>query len=77
MKTWFQITPKKGRITEVDIVVAEGLDRLSRNLTDIDQLYKIARFRKIEIQTIAEGKISPLHIGLKGTMNEMYTSSPS
>lgn len=55
-----------------DIVVAEALDRLSRDQTDIATLLKHLPFAGIRIVTIAEGDITEMHIGLKGTMNALF-----
>ena len=55
-----------------DILVAEALDRLSRDQADIATLYKLLSFCGIRIVTIAEGEVSELHVGLKGTMNALY-----
>ena len=58
--------------TEFDILLTEALDRLSRDQEDIAGIYKRMEFSGIKIITLSEGKISPLHIGLKGTMNSMF-----
>ena len=55
-----------------DIVLAEALDRLSRDQEDIAGLYKRLKFAGIKLVTLAEGEISELHIGLKGTMNALF-----
>jgi DNA invertase Pin-like site-specific DNA recombinase len=55
-----------------DVVVAEALDRLSRDQADIATLYKHLTFAGVRIVTIAEGEISEMHIGLKGTMNALF-----
>ena len=55
-----------------EVLVAEGLDRLSRDQADIATLYKELVFREIPIVTVAEGEISEMHIGLKGTMAALY-----
>ena len=55
-----------------DVVVAEALDRLSRDQEDIAGLYKALRFAGISLFTIAEGEITELHVGLKGTMNALF-----
>jgi DNA invertase Pin-like site-specific DNA recombinase len=55
-----------------DLVLAEALDRLSRDQEDIAGLYKRLTFADISIVTLAEGEISELHIGLKGTMNALF-----
>jgi DNA invertase Pin-like site-specific DNA recombinase len=55
-----------------DIVLAEALDRLSRDQEDVAGLYKRLRFAGVRLITLAEGEISELHIGLKGTMNALF-----
>ena len=55
-----------------EIVLAEALDRLSRDQADIAFFYKRMRFADVQIVTLSEGKISDLHIGLKGTMNALF-----
>jgi len=55
-----------------DVVVAEALDRLSRDQADVASLYKQLQFLGIKLVTLAEGEISELHVGLKGTMNALY-----
>ena len=54
-----------------DVVLAEAMDRLSRDQEDIAVLYKRLRFAGVSIVTIAEGEINEMHIGLKGTMNAL------
>ena len=60
------------RAGKFDILVAEALDRLSRDQEDIAGLYKALRFAGVSIHTLAEGEISELHVGLKGTMNALF-----
>lgn len=55
-----------------DIVLAEALDRVSRDQEDIAGVYKRMEFAGVKIVTLSEGEISSLHIGLKGTMNAMF-----
>lgn len=55
----------------IDLVVAEGLDRLSRSLKDIAAIYETLDYHKAGIWTVHEGRITELHIGLKGTMNAL------
>ncbi len=55
-----------------EVVVAEALDRLSRDQEDVAGLYKQLSFASIKLITLAEGEISELHVGLKGTMNALY-----
>ena len=56
----------------VDIVIAEALDRLSRDQADVAALFKRLTFAGVAIVTLAEGEISELHVGLKGTMNQLF-----
>lgn len=55
-----------------DIVVAEALDRVSRDQADVATLYKHLQFARVPLVTLAEGEISELHVGLKGTMNALF-----
>ena len=59
----------------IDAVVAEALDRISRNQADIAAFYQRLRFLGIRVHTIEEGEIGAIHIGLKGTMNELFLDS--
>jgi site-specific DNA recombinase len=54
------------------IVVAEALDRLSRDQEDVAALYEHLSFSGVKLITIGEGEISELHVGLKGTMNALF-----
>ena len=54
------------------VVVAEALDRLSRDQADVAYLYKHLSFLDIKLVTITEGEINELHVGLKGTMNALF-----
>jgi DNA invertase Pin-like site-specific DNA recombinase len=54
------------------VVVAEALDRISRDQADVATLYKHLKFAGVTIVTLAEGEISELHVGLKGTMNALF-----
>jgi site-specific DNA recombinase len=56
-------------IAEGEIILAEALDRFSRDQEDIAGFYKRAQFAGVKMFTLSEGEITPLHIGLKGTMN--------
>ncbi|WP_316233861.1 recombinase family protein [Bradyrhizobium sp. SZCCHNR2020] len=55
-----------------DVVLGEALDRISRDQADVATLFKHLRFAGISIVTLAEGEISELHVGLKGTMNAVF-----
>jgi site-specific DNA recombinase len=55
-----------------DLVYAEALDRISRDQEDAAGFFKRMRFADVRIMTLAEGEISELHVGLKGTMNALF-----
>ena len=55
-----------------EIVLTEALDRLSRDQADVAALYKQLTFAGVRIVTLAEGEVSELHVGLKGTMNQLF-----
>ena len=50
-----------------EIVPAEALDRVSHDQADVATLFKHLRFAGVWIVTLAEGDITELHVGLKGT----------
>ena len=56
----------------VDVVLAESLDRFSRDQEDTAGLYKRLTFAGVRLATVSEGDIGPLHVGLRGTMNALY-----
>ncbi len=60
---------QQGRFT---VVLAESLDRISRDQEDIAGVYKRLSFAGIRIVTLSEGDVSELHIGLKGTMGALF-----
>jgi len=55
-----------------DVIVAEALDRISRDQADVAGIFKRLGFAGIKLITLAEGEINDLHVGLKGTMNALY-----
>lgn len=63
---------RDGRAGAFDIIVAESLDRLSRDQEDIARIYKLITFADLQIVTLSEGLVNEMHVGLKGTMNAMF-----
>ena len=57
---------------QFDIILCEDLDRLSRNLADTARLYERAGFLGLKIWTVADGEITDMHVGLRGTMSAMF-----
>ncbi|SDG20822.1 Site-specific DNA recombinase, partial [Sphingomonas carotinifaciens] len=61
----------------IDIVYADAMDRLSRSQADIASLFERLRFRGIILATRKEGVVTPLHIGMMGTINAEQLSATS
>ncbi|MBC8269387.1 MAG: recombinase family protein, partial [Rhodospirillaceae bacterium] len=57
---------------DFDVVIAEALDRISRDQEDIAAIYKRLTHADVRITTVSEGDVNELHIGLKGTMNALF-----
>ena len=55
-----------------EIVLAEAMDRLSRDQEDIAGLFKRFAFANVRMVTLSEGEVTHLHVGLKGTMNALF-----
>jgi len=54
------------------VVLADAMDRLSRDQEDIAGLFKRMAYANVKIVTLSEGEVTPLHVGLKGTMNTLF-----
>ena len=63
---------ERARSGKFEVVIAEALDRISRDQEDIAAIFKRLNHAGVRIVTLAEGEISELHIGLKGTMNALF-----
>ena len=55
-----------------DVVIAEDLSRISRDQADTANFFKKMIFLGVPVETVSEGLINELHIGLKSTMNALY-----
>jgi site-specific DNA recombinase len=58
----------------LDVVVVEALDRLGRKLADIADLYDRCTFAGITLVAVNVGEITAMHIGMLGTMAQLYLS---
>ena len=72
MRPGYQKLLEDARSGLFDVVVAEALDRLSRDQEDVAGLYKQLIFSGVRLITLTEGEVSELHVGLKGTMNALF-----
>jgi DNA invertase Pin-like site-specific DNA recombinase len=72
LRSGFQALMRDALNRRFDIVLAESLDRFSRDQEDTAGLFKRLTFAGVNIVTLAEGDITHLHIGFKGTMNALF-----
>src|SRR5215471_5113330 len=72
LRPGYQKLLEDARAGAFHVVVAEALDRLSRDQEDVAALYKHLSFAGVRLVTLAEGEINELHVGLKGTMNALF-----
>src|SRR5882672_11922001 len=72
LRPGYQRLLEDARRRQFDVVVAEALDRLSRDQEHVAALFKQLTFANVRIATLAEGDVSELHVGLKGTMNDLF-----
>ncbi|PWS36803.1 resolvase [Falsiroseomonas bella] len=68
----FQRLLGDARARKFDVVVCEALDRLGRKLADIAELFDQLSFLGIAIHTVQQGPVTQLHIGLSGTMSQLF-----
>jgi DNA invertase Pin-like site-specific DNA recombinase len=72
LRSGFQALMRDALDRRFDVVLAEALDRFSRDQEDTAGLFKRLTFAGVSIVTLAEGDITHLHVGLKGTMNALF-----
>ena len=72
LRPGFQAMMREALQRRVDVVLAESLDRFSRDQEDTAGLFKRLSFVGVRMVTLAEGEITHLHVGLKGTMNALF-----
>jgi DNA invertase Pin-like site-specific DNA recombinase len=72
LRARFQALMRDALNRRFDVVLAESLDRFSRDQEDTAGLFKRLTFAGVNIVTLAEGDITHLHIGFKGTMNALF-----
>jgi DNA invertase Pin-like site-specific DNA recombinase len=72
LRPGYQRMLEDARAARFDVLVAEALDRLSRDQENIAGLFKQLSFAGVKLVTLSEGEIGELHVGLKGTMNALF-----
>ena len=72
LRPGYQKMLEDARAGRFEVVVAEALDRLSRDQENIAGLFKQLSFAGVKLITLSEGEVGELHVGLKGTMNALF-----
>jgi site-specific DNA recombinase len=72
LRPGYQKMLEDARAGRFEVLVAEALDRLSRDQENIAGLFKQLSFADVRLITLSEGEIGELHVGLKGTMNALF-----
>src|SRR5262249_23020701 len=72
LRPGYQKLLEDARKRQFDVVIAEALDRLSRDQEHVAHLYKQLNFLGIKLVTVSEGLITELDVGLSGTMGALY-----
>jgi site-specific DNA recombinase len=72
LRPGYQRMLEDARAGRFEVLVAEALDRLSRDQENIAGLFKQLSFASVRLITLSEGEIGELHVGLKGTMNALF-----
>lgn len=57
---------------QIDLVIAEALDRLSRSQRDTADIFERLEFAGVKLVTLSEGTVDELHVGFKGTINAVF-----
>ncbi|NVO29536.1 recombinase family protein [Donghicola sp. C2-DW-16] len=55
-----------------DMIIAESLDRISRNLADLARFFEFTEYHRITIRTLSEDKVEKIHVALKGYQNDEF-----
>jgi DNA invertase Pin-like site-specific DNA recombinase len=59
---------------DFDVIVVEALDRLGRKLADVAALHDRCAFAGVKLYAVHIGEIGAMHIGMLGTMAQLYLS---
>lgn len=60
------------RAGQIDIVVAESLDRLARDAEDVSWIGKKLRFDRVELHTMSEGHIDEVKLAVAGLLGALF-----
>ena len=59
----------------IDVIVAEALDRLSRDQEDMAGIHKRLRYWNVRLVTLEQGEIDSVHICIGGLMSQSWTEN--
>ena len=54
-----------------EVLICESIDRLGRKLADVADLFDRLTFRGIQVHATSIGLLTPMHVGIMGTMAQM------
>jgi len=54
-----------------DVLICESIDRLGRKIADVADLFDRLTFRGIQLHATSIGLLTPMHVGIMGTMAQM------
>jgi site-specific DNA recombinase len=57
-----------------DVVIVEALDRPARKLSDVASLYDELQFHGMGLHAVNVGAVTTMHVGMLGTMAQMFLS---
>ena len=72
LRPGFQAMLEGARSGAFDVLLAESLDRLSRDQEHVAGLFKTLSYHGVQLITLSEGAITELNVGLKGAMSALY-----
>jgi site-specific DNA recombinase len=55
-----------------DVIACEAIDRIGRRLSDVADLHDRLHFLGIPLYAVKLGEVTTLHVGLLGTMAQLY-----
>ena len=62
------------RTRRFDVVLCEALDRIGRNLADVARFFEQLTFDGVQLHATNIGQLTPLHVGIMGTMAQLTLS---
>jgi DNA invertase Pin-like site-specific DNA recombinase len=64
----------EARRSRFNVIVVEAPDRLSRKLSEIARLHDELQFTRIKLHAVSLGPIETMHVGMLGTMAQIYVA---